>query len=320
MALIRALVLSSSNRKRPRVRRHARGGVGCRARQGRACAVARGTRGVSAQMLFARGDRASRQSSRSSGARDNRGGDRVSVSGEAQTRTFGGRTAWARNLGAPVRDFLSTQTGGAAVMALATVAALVWANSPWWHSYESVWSTTLAVRVGGAGISADLRGVGQRGLDDDVLPRRGSRGQARVRLGRVARPASGDSPGSGGDRRDRRARRDLRRVQRRRFGCAWVGRGDVDRQRLCAGCARAAHPAFGDAAARIPADALGGRRSVRAGGDRGRLHGPRVAGRTRGRRRPVRACSWGCVASARREGRSRSRWRSRCGWRCSSRA
>ena len=81
----------------------------------------------------------------------------MSVSGEAQTRTFGGRTAWARNLGAPVRDFLSTQTGGAAVMALATVAALVWANSPWWHSYESVWSTTLAVRVGGAGISADLR-------------------------------------------------------------------------------------------------------------------------------------------------------------------
>jgi Na+/H+ antiporter NhaA len=89
--------------------------------------------------------------------RDTRGRDRVSVSGEAETGTFGGRTAWARNLGAPVRDFLSTQTGGAAAMALATVAALVWANSPWRHSYESVWSTTLAVRVGGAGISGDLR-------------------------------------------------------------------------------------------------------------------------------------------------------------------
>src|ERR1700679_1274157 len=76
---------------------------------------------------------------------------------EVQARTYGGRTAWARNLGAPVRDFLSTQTGGAAVMALATVAALVWANSPWWHSYESVWSTTLAVRIGSSGLSADLR-------------------------------------------------------------------------------------------------------------------------------------------------------------------
>jgi Na+/H+ antiporter NhaA len=42
-------------------------------------------------------------------------------------------------------------------MALATLAALVWANSPWWHSYQSVWSTTLAVRIGGAGIAADLR-------------------------------------------------------------------------------------------------------------------------------------------------------------------
>jgi Na+/H+ antiporter NhaA len=85
------------------------------------------------------------------------GGDGVAMSDAVEARTFGGRTAWARNLGAPVRDFLSTQTGGAGVMALATVAALVWANSPWWHSYESVWSTTLAVRMGGAGITADLR-------------------------------------------------------------------------------------------------------------------------------------------------------------------
>jgi Na+/H+ antiporter NhaA len=89
--------------------------------------------------------------------RDDGGGDGVAVSEDVEARTYGGRTAWARNLGAPVRDFLSTQTGGAGVMALATVAALVWANSPWWHSYDSVWSTTLAVRIGGAGITADLR-------------------------------------------------------------------------------------------------------------------------------------------------------------------
>jgi Na+/H+ antiporter NhaA len=85
------------------------------------------------------------------------GGDDVAVSGAAEARTYGGRTAWARNLGAPVRDFLSTQTGGAAVMALATVAALVWANSPAWHSYASVWTTPLSVRIGAAGITADLR-------------------------------------------------------------------------------------------------------------------------------------------------------------------
>ena len=42
-----------------------------------------------------------------------------------------GRTAWARNLAAPVRSFLSTETGGAFVMLGAAIAALVWANSPW---------------------------------------------------------------------------------------------------------------------------------------------------------------------------------------------
>lgn len=83
---------------------------------------------------------------------------------EMDGRALGGRTAWARNLGAPLRDFLSTQTGGAAVMALATVAALTWANLPWWHTYESVWRTTLAVRIGGAGVSADLRTWVNEGL------------------------------------------------------------------------------------------------------------------------------------------------------------
>jgi Na+/H+ antiporter NhaA len=71
--------------------------------------------------------------------------------------TSTGRTAWARNLAAPVRDFLSTETGGAAALLGATLLALAWANSPWWHSYESVWTTELAIRLGGAGVSHDLR-------------------------------------------------------------------------------------------------------------------------------------------------------------------
>ena len=67
-----------------------------------------------------------------------------------------GRTAWARNLAAPVRDFLNTETGGAAVLLCAAVAALLWANSPWSDSYESVWTTTLSIRLGDAGIAQDL--------------------------------------------------------------------------------------------------------------------------------------------------------------------
>src|SRR5665213_970817 len=79
------------------------------------------------------------------------------MSAEAQAAPLAGRTAWARNLAAPVRDFLSTATGGAIVMAAATVVALLWANLPLSHSYESVWRTTLAIRMGGGGISLDLR-------------------------------------------------------------------------------------------------------------------------------------------------------------------
>jgi Na+/H+ antiporter NhaA len=76
----------------------------------------------------------------------------------------GGRTAWARNLAAPVRSFLATETGGAAVMLGAAIAALVWANSPWPHSYEKVWTTTLQLQVGGAGITMTLREFVNQGL------------------------------------------------------------------------------------------------------------------------------------------------------------
>src|SRR5437588_11146611 len=75
-----------------------------------------------------------------------------------------GRTAWARNLAAPVRDFLSTETGGAAVLLCAAVAALLWANSPWSDSYESLWTTKLSIRLGSGGISMDLRHWVNEGL------------------------------------------------------------------------------------------------------------------------------------------------------------
>lgn len=70
---------------------------------------------------------------------------------------YAGRTAWSRNLATPVRDFLSTETGSASVLLAATIAALVWANSPWSHSYESLWNTKLAISIGSSEISMDLR-------------------------------------------------------------------------------------------------------------------------------------------------------------------
>ena len=76
---------------------------------------------------------------------------------------FSGRTAWTRNLQTPLRSFLQTETGSAAVLLAAVVAALVWANvDP--ASYERVWTTTLSITVGGSGISQDLRGWINTGL------------------------------------------------------------------------------------------------------------------------------------------------------------
>ena len=82
----------------------------------------------------------------------------------ADASGYVGRTAWARNLAAPVRDFLSTETGGAMALLAATIVALLWANSPWSDSYESLWSTRLSIEIGGGGISADLRHWVNEGL------------------------------------------------------------------------------------------------------------------------------------------------------------
>ena len=78
------------------------------------------------------------------------------TSGRAQAARFSGRTAWARNLQTPLRQFLQTETGGAAVLLIAAAAALVWVNIDA-SSYESLWHTKLAIRVGNAGVTLDLR-------------------------------------------------------------------------------------------------------------------------------------------------------------------
>ncbi len=82
----------------------------------------------------------------------------------AQVPTDTGRTAWARNMATPVRDFLSTETGGASVLLAAMALALAWANSPWSDSYDSLWTTRLSITVGTHGISADLREWVNQGL------------------------------------------------------------------------------------------------------------------------------------------------------------
>src|SRR3954453_4838394 len=139
-----------------------------------------------------------------------------------------GRTAWVRNLAAPVRDFLSNETGGAIVMLAGAVFALLWANSPWRDTYESFWTTHVSVSVGGGSIALDLRhlvnqglmtffflvvGLGanahlgpappvHRGVHTFFFRGGGARGQARARPRRAARPQPPHDRGGRGDRRD----------------------------------------------------------------------------------------------------------------------
>jgi Na+/H+ antiporter NhaA len=75
---------------------------------------------------------------------------------QAQAPPFSGRTAWARSVQTPLRAFLQTETGGAAVLLGAAVAALVWVNVDS-SSYDSLWTTTLTIDLGGAEIALDLR-------------------------------------------------------------------------------------------------------------------------------------------------------------------
>ncbi len=73
------------------------------------------------------------------------------------------RTAWERGRQTPLRQFLRTETGSAAVLLAATIAALVWANADP-SSYRACWDTVLSVRIGDAGVADDLHGWVNSGL------------------------------------------------------------------------------------------------------------------------------------------------------------
>jgi len=80
-----------------------------------------------------------------------------------QASRLSGRTAWTRKLETPLRRFLRTEAGSATVLLAATLAALVWVNVDA-SSYESVWRTELEIRIGGWGVSQDLRSWVNSGL------------------------------------------------------------------------------------------------------------------------------------------------------------
>lgn len=68
-----------------------------------------------------------------------------------------GRTAWVRNVAQPLRSYLETESGSAIALLGAALLALVWANGPWGHTYEELWTTELSFRLGDWVVTEDLR-------------------------------------------------------------------------------------------------------------------------------------------------------------------
>jgi Na+/H+ antiporter NhaA len=79
----------------------------------------------------------------------------MSATTSPAARTDDERASLGR-LGA-LREFLSTEAGGAVVLLGATIAALVWANSPWSHAYDELWGTRLSLGLGDWTLVHDLR-------------------------------------------------------------------------------------------------------------------------------------------------------------------
>ena len=72
-------------------------------------------------------------------------------------------TAWTSSGRTPLRNFLRTETGSATILALATLAALIWCNVAG-GSYDRLWASELSVRVAGHAITMDLHEFVNSGL------------------------------------------------------------------------------------------------------------------------------------------------------------
>ncbi len=81
----------------------------------------------------------------------------------APASPFSLRTVWTRSLQTPLRQFLRTETGSAAVLLGATLAALAWANiDP--SGYAATWHTELVIRSGTRGLADSWQGFVNSGL------------------------------------------------------------------------------------------------------------------------------------------------------------
>ncbi len=125
----------------------------------------------------------------------------MTESAEAPSRAFSARTAWARSLETPLREFLRTETGSAAFLLAATLVGARLGQHRLWLVRARLADAALDPRrrLGRRAGSAPL---GEQRADDVLLLRHRARGAARVRHGRAAGAAAGRaarcSPASAG--------------------------------------------------------------------------------------------------------------------------
>ena len=74
------------------------------------------------------------------------------------------RTAWPRDRAAPVRAFLSTESGSAGVLLAAVVTALVWANLDGSRATRTSGTSSFSIRLGDMQVTHDLRAWINSGL------------------------------------------------------------------------------------------------------------------------------------------------------------
>jgi Na+/H+ antiporter NhaA len=80
----------------------------------------------------------------------------VSASVPVPIQTEPRRRVLVAQLAQPVRTFLANEAGSAGLLLVATLVAVLWANSPWSDQYFSLWHTEVAVRIGDAQLAKDL--------------------------------------------------------------------------------------------------------------------------------------------------------------------
>jgi len=67
---------------------------------------------------------------------------------------MGGNSRTARTIGRPLQRFIEVESAGGIVLLMATVVALLWANSPFQDTYFDLWDTEVNIMVGNVEIFA----------------------------------------------------------------------------------------------------------------------------------------------------------------------